>query len=148
MPIYSRENCHFSQFSSKRNYLTCTSKRNLKYPLKGKMDDNVKVPVTNKPAKLPRTYGSSKCVIWLEDKQVYSKQIWKIPSLTSTVTKTHFPVYLFLTCNFFVKYKFTVAHFEQLMLNSWKKFRALHDKNKYSNSCVIRKNLSERNKKP
>ena len=25
-----------------RCYLTCTSKRNLKYPLKGKMDDNVK----------------------------------------------------------------------------------------------------------
>ena len=52
----------------RRCYLTCTSKRNLKYPLKGKMDDNVKVPVTNKPAKLPRTYGSSKCVICLEDK--------------------------------------------------------------------------------
>jgi hypothetical protein len=45
----------------RRCYLTCTSKRNLKYPLKGKMDDNVKVPVTNKPAKLPR------CVICLED---------------------------------------------------------------------------------
>ena len=41
----------------RRCYLTCTSKRNLKYPLKGKMDDNVKVPVTNKPAKLPRTYA-------------------------------------------------------------------------------------------
>ena len=52
----------------RRCYLTCTSKHNLKYPLKGKMDDNVKVPVTNKPAKLPRTYGSSKCVICLEDK--------------------------------------------------------------------------------
>ena len=52
----------------RRCYLTCTSKRNLKYPLKVKMDDNVKVPVTNKPAKLPRTYGSSKCVICLEDK--------------------------------------------------------------------------------
>ena len=49
----------------RRCYLTCTSKRN---PLKGKMDDNVKVPVTNKPAKLPRAYGSSKCVICLEDK--------------------------------------------------------------------------------
>ena len=48
----------------RRCYLTCTSKRNLK----GKMDDNVKVPVTNNPAKLPRTYGSSKCVICLEDK--------------------------------------------------------------------------------
>ena len=46
-----------------RCYLTCTSKRNLKYPLKGKMDGNVKVPGTNKPAKLPRRYGSSKCVI-------------------------------------------------------------------------------------
>jgi hypothetical protein len=32
------------------------------------MDDNVKVPVTNKPAKLPRTHGSSKCVICLEAK--------------------------------------------------------------------------------
>ena len=52
----------------RRCYLTCTSKRNLKYPLKSKMDDNVKVPVTNNPAKLPRTYGSSKCVICLEDK--------------------------------------------------------------------------------
>ena len=52
----------------RRCYLTCTSKHNLKHPLKGKMDDNVKVPVANKPAKLPRTYGSSKCVICLEDK--------------------------------------------------------------------------------
>ena len=52
----------------RRCYLTCTSKRNLKFPLKGKMDNNVKVPVTNKPAKLSRTYGSSKCVICLEDK--------------------------------------------------------------------------------
>ena len=35
------------------------------------------------------------------------------------------------------------------MLNSGKKFRALHDKiNKYSNSCVVRKKNSERNKKP
>ena len=52
----------------RRCYLTCTSKRNLKYQLKGKMDDNVKVPVTNKSAKLPIAYGSSKCVICLEDK--------------------------------------------------------------------------------
>jgi hypothetical protein len=36
-----------------------------------------------------------------------------------------------------------------LMLNSGKKFRALRDKkNKYSNSCVVRKKNSERNKKP
>ena len=42
---------------------TFTSKRNLKYPLKHKMDDNVKVP-----GKLPRTYDRSKCVICLEDK--------------------------------------------------------------------------------
>jgi hypothetical protein len=36
-----------------------------------------------------------------------------------------------------------------LMLNSGKKFRVLHDKiNKYSNSCVIRKSFSKRNKKP
>ena len=35
------------------------------------------------------------------------------------------------------------------MLNSGKIFRALHDKNnKYSNSCVVRKKNSERNKKP
>ena len=35
------------------------------------------------------------------------------------------------------------------MLNSGKKFRALPDKkNKYSNSCVVRKKNSERNKKP
>jgi hypothetical protein len=35
------------------------------------------------------------------------------------------------------------------MLNSGKKIRALrHKKNKYSNSCVIRKKNSERNKKP
>ena len=35
------------------------------------------------------------------------------------------------------------------MLNSGKKFRALLDKiNKYSNSCVVRKKISERNKKP
>ena len=46
----------------KRCYLTCTSKHNLKYPLKGK------IPITNKPAKLPRTYSSSKCFICLEDK--------------------------------------------------------------------------------
>jgi predicted oxidoreductase len=26
------------------------------------------------------------------------------------------------------------------MLNSWKKFRTLRDKKKYSNSCVVRKN--------
>ena len=36
-----------------------------------------------------------------------------------------------------------------LMLNSGKKFRALSDKKKkYSNSCVVRKFFSERNKKP
>ena len=36
-----------------------------------------------------------------------------------------------------------------LMLNSGKKIRALCDKkNKYSNSCVVRKKNSERNKKP
>ena len=35
------------------------------------------------------------------------------------------------------------------MLNSGKKFRALRDKkNKYSNSRVVRKQISERNKKP
>ena len=35
------------------------------------------------------------------------------------------------------------------MLNSGKKFRALHDKkNKYSNSRAVRKKNSERNKKP
>ena len=35
------------------------------------------------------------------------------------------------------------------MLNSGKKIRALRDKiNKYSNSCVVRKKNSERNKKP
>ena len=35
------------------------------------------------------------------------------------------------------------------MLNSGKKFRALLDKKgKYSNSCVVRKKNSERNKKP
>ena len=35
------------------------------------------------------------------------------------------------------------------MLNSGKKMRALRDKtNKYSNSRVVRKNISERNKKP
>jgi hypothetical protein len=43
--------------------LVYTSKRNQKYPLKRKMDDNVKVPVTSKPDKLPRTYDR---VIWLE----------------------------------------------------------------------------------
>ena len=35
------------------------------------------------------------------------------------------------------------------MLNSGKKIRALRDKkNKYSNSRVVRTNISERNKKP
>ena len=35
------------------------------------------------------------------------------------------------------------------MLNSGKKNCTLHDKkNKYSNSCVVRKKNSERNKKP
>ena len=35
------------------------------------------------------------------------------------------------------------------MLNSGKKIRALCDKkNKYSNSCVVPKKISERNKKP
>ena len=35
------------------------------------------------------------------------------------------------------------------MLNSGKKFQALRDiKNKYSNSCVVGKKYSERNKKP
>ena len=35
------------------------------------------------------------------------------------------------------------------MLNSGKTFRALRDKrNKYSNSCVVRKKYSKRNKKP
>ena len=34
------------------------------------------------------------------------------------------------------------------MLNSGKKFRALRDKKKiYSNSCVVRKKISDRNKK-
>jgi hypothetical protein len=35
-----------------------------------------------------------------------------------------------------------------LMLNSGKKIRAWRDKKKYSNSCVVRKKFSERNKKP
>ena len=35
-----------------RCYQTFTSKRNLKYPLKRKMDDNVKLPVINKQDKL------------------------------------------------------------------------------------------------
>jgi hypothetical protein len=35
------------------------------------------------------------------------------------------------------------------MLNSGEKNRVLHDKkNKYSNSCVVRKKFFERNKKP
>ena len=34
------------------------------------------------------------------------------------------------------------------MLNSRKKFPALRDKNKYSNSRVVRKKYCERNKKP
>ena len=36
------------------------------------------------------------------------------------------------------------------MLNSGKKIRASSatNKNKYSNSCVVRKKISERNKKP
>ena len=35
------------------------------------------------------------------------------------------------------------------MLNSGKKFHALRDKkNKYSNSCVVRKKISDRNKEP
>ena len=34
------------------------------------------------------------------------------------------------------------------MLNSGIKFCALHDKKKYSNSCVVRKKNFERNKKP
>jgi hypothetical protein len=42
----------------RRCYLTYTSKCNLNYLLKGKMDDNVKVPVTNKPAKLPRRHNT------------------------------------------------------------------------------------------
>jgi hypothetical protein len=37
--------------------------------------------------------------------------------------------------------------FYNLMLNSGKKFRTLRDKNKYSNSCVVRRKNSERNKK-
>ena len=51
-----------------RYYQTFTSKRNLKYPLERKMDDNIKVPVTSKPGKVPRTYNRSKCVISIEDK--------------------------------------------------------------------------------
>jgi len=38
------------------------------YPLKCKMVGNVKVPVTSKPDKQPRTHDRSKCVICLEDK--------------------------------------------------------------------------------
>ena len=34
------------------------------------------------------------------------------------------------------------------MLNFGKKIRALRDKKKYSNSRVVRKKISERNKKP
>jgi hypothetical protein len=34
------------------------------------------------------------------------------------------------------------------MLNSGKKIRALRDKKKYSNSSVVQKQISERNKKP
>ena len=34
------------------------------------------------------------------------------------------------------------------MLNSGKKIRARREKKKYSNSCVVRKKNSERNKKP
>ena len=35
-----------------------------------------------------------------------------------------------------------------LMINSGEQFRAMRDKKKYSNSCVVRKKISERNKKP
>ena len=42
-------------------------KRNLKYPLKRIMCYNIKVSVTTKSAKLPRTYDRSKCVSCLED---------------------------------------------------------------------------------
>jgi hypothetical protein len=35
-----------------------------------------------------------------------------------------------------------------LMLNSGKKIRALDQKKKYSNYCVVQKKISERNKKP
>jgi hypothetical protein len=59
---------HYWTAYHRRCYQTCTSKRNLKYMLKRKMDDNVKVPVTSKPNKLPRTNDRSKCVICLEDK--------------------------------------------------------------------------------
>ena len=34
------------------------------------------------------------------------------------------------------------------MLIAGKKFPALRDKKKYSNSCVVRRQFSERNKKP
>ena len=34
------------------------------------------------------------------------------------------------------------------MLNYGNKFRALRDKKKNSNSCVLRKKISERNKRP
>ena len=36
----------------------------------------------------------------------------------------------------------------KLMLNPGKKFRALRDKNKYSNSRAVQKKNFERNKKP
>ena len=52
----------------RRCYQAYTCKRNLKYTLKRKIDDNVKVPVTSKPAKLPRIYDRSKCIISLEEK--------------------------------------------------------------------------------
>jgi nuclear transport factor 2 (NTF2) superfamily protein len=50
----------------------------------------------------------------------------------------------------FQKDKFIVKFLSyNQMLNSGKKFRALRDKkNKYSNSCVVQKKNSERNKKP
>jgi hypothetical protein len=52
-----------------RCYQTFSSKRNLKFPLERKMDENIKVPVTSKPGKVPRTYNRrSKCVICIEDK--------------------------------------------------------------------------------
>jgi hypothetical protein len=35
-----------------------------------------------------------------------------------------------------------------LMLNYGKKIRAMRDKKKYSNSCVVRKKIYERNNKP
>jgi hypothetical protein len=97
------------------------------YPLKRKMEDNVKVLVTSTPAKLPRTYDRSKCGICLENmlfadrkSRELLRQYWQIQGLVIWGLNDFFTKKLEKTrLKFWHSYHF--HYLEKISLNFWSK---------------------------